>query len=359
MNSKPSRLVLFLLLALATMAACSNGGPRPSMDLKQIPTAYAPSPDELNSSTYEIGPGDVVGFTFLSRIQQSNDPYLLQRGDTLLIEYHRLEYLNRNVVIRPDGIVSVPYLDEMRAADMTTSQFTNALVEGYKRKHIFMNPEITVSVVSLNTQLKEMQLAFSNSTSGQTKDAVVGLDGYVRLPLIEPVFAAKKTVTQLQDEVKASYKKVMAAADVSVELRHIRSNMVYILGEVNLAGMHNINHPTTVTQAITMAGGFKGGAGLNSVVLIRSDDSGQPSGRIVDVASILKKGNLGEDVQLKRYDVIYVPPSTIQKLNDIILYYVRNMMPFPTSASANVGFSYLWGPAAAGNSSSGTSFTPF
>ncbi|WP_243367292.1 polysaccharide biosynthesis/export family protein [Fundidesulfovibrio soli] len=359
MNTKTIKILSLLLLVLFMACSCSNGGPRPSMDLKKLPTAPA-QPEEVNASTYELGPGDIVGFTFLSRIQQKDDPYLLQRGDTLLVEYHRLEYLNRNIVIRPDGMVSVPYLDELRAADISPSAFSAKLVEGYKRKRIFQNPEITVSVVSVNTQLKEMQNTFTNSTTGQTKEAPVGMDGYIRLPLIEPLFAVNKSVGQIQQEARDAYRRVLSSADVSAELRQIRSNMVYVLGEVNLSGMHNINTPTTVTQAITMAGGYKPGAGLDSVVLIRSDASGQPSGRLVDVASVLKKGNIMEDVQLKRYDVIYVPPSTIQKLNDFILFYVRNMMPFPTSASANVGFSYLWGPASLGSTSTrGTSFTPF
>jgi len=46
---------------------------------------------------------------------------------------------------------------------------------------------------------------------------------------------------------------------------------------------------------------------------------------------------------VKRYDIIYVPPSLIHSLNQMVLFGIRRMLPIETFS--NVGFSYVWGQA--------------
>lgn len=348
----------WLTMCVSLFLFACTGGPRPANMLSETPVAH----EEQTTGTgeeYKLGPGDILGVTFLSDKPTGGD-YLLQNGDTLLIEFHRLEYLNRNVVVRPDGKITAPYLGEIKAAGISPSDFSSRLVALYTEKKIFTRPEITVTVVSSNSRLKELQTAFNTSSSGQTKEAAVGMDGYIRLPYVQPIMAMDKTVRELASEVKTAFGPVLESAEVAVELKQVRSNLIYVVGEVNQPGMHNLTAGTTVAQSIAMAGGYKAGSGLGSVVLIRPDENGHPMGRLVDVSDILSKGNLGLDVMLKRYDVVYVPPSTIQKLNDFVLFYIRNMMPFPTSAGANVGFNYMWGPGSLSSTAAqSTSFSPF
>ncbi len=54
------------------------------------------------------------------------------------------------------------------------------------------------------------------------------------------------------------------------------------------------------------------------------------------------------DVLLRRYDVVYVPPSHIHEMNKAVLYGIKNMMPVH-STSVNAGFTYLFGPASGSN----------
>ena len=136
---------------------------------------------------------------------------------------------------------------------------------------------------------------------------------------------------------------------MQIDLKEIRSNLVYVMGEVNRPGVVNMSAPMTVTQLIALSGGYKDSAGLASVVLIRPDENNHPTGRVLNVEKVLAKGNMGDDLLVQRYDVIYVPPSMIHKLNLTVLFGIRNMMPI--QSNADVGFQYLWG--------SGTGFKPF
>jgi protein involved in polysaccharide export with SLBB domain len=52
---------------------------------------------------------------------------------------------------------------------------------------------------------------------------------------------------------------------VITELKQMRANYLYVLGEVNNPGMVNIMGPMGVAQAVAAAGGFKPTSDLSSV----------------------------------------------------------------------------------------------
>jgi hypothetical protein len=69
---------------------------------------------------------------------------------------------------------------------------------------------------------------------------------------------------------------------------------------------------------------------------------------LFDLNAVLTKGDMSGDVLLRRYDVVYVPPSHIHEMNKAVLYGIKNMMPVH-STSVNAGFTYLFGPASGSN----------
>ena len=316
-----------------------TGGPLPSKDL--VGKTIHPGPAREMNQAYLIGPGDLVELTVLSAPGVAPAEYVLQTGDTILMEFHRNEYLNRNLLIRPDGFVTLPYLGEVQAAGHAASELNQTLTQRYRR--YFKRPQVTLSVVSYNTHFKELLTVITNSATGQSKMMPVGLDGYLSPPFMPKLQVAGRSTAWIQEEMQQAYSRVLGNITVLVDLKEIRSNLVYVLGEVNRPGVINIPAPATVTQMISLAGGYKDSASLSSVLLIRPDEGNQPTGRLINVERIIKKANMGDDVLVQRYDVIYVPPSVIHKLNLAILFGIRNMMPLQSSSS--IGFTYLWGPS--------------
>lgn len=78
------------------------------------------------------------------------DEYILQPYDTLEIKFFYNPNLNETVTIRPDGMISLQMIDEVRAAGFTPSQLDTLLTQKYSL--LFDQVMITVFVRSFNDQ---------------------------------------------------------------------------------------------------------------------------------------------------------------------------------------------------------------
>ncbi len=345
---------LLLALAFAAFAGCiapTPGGVRVDEEKYAMNRHNVSTMAERESKTsysmpyldpyFTLAPGDVIGLSFYTRHEPLPE-YPMQIGDTLFLEFHQQEHLNRNAVIQPDGCIPVPFMQPLLVAGKSSVDASKELTDMYRMQGIFNNVQVTASVLAFNTQLRELQSTISNGITGQIRDVTVGQDGYLPLPLADRVLLAGKHMDEVRDIIRAKYAEALPGALVDVELRSIGSNYLYVLGEVANPGPIPINKPMGVSQVIAAAGGYQPGADLTTVAVLRADSEDDcPTGRLVDVRKILNEGNLSEDVMVRRYDIVYVPPHQIKKLNDGILMYVRNMMPVETSQSMQYG--YVWG----------------
>lgn len=335
-------------LLIFTLAACT-GGQRPSSKLPvtdsqdfnaQPVTPFIPA-------DYTLGTGDELTITFMSVPGATAKRYTLQPGDILLAEFHGNEHLNRDLIVGSDGYVTAPYIGDVLAAGKQVSALTSELIRKYHDGGFLSGSPLTLSLVRNNSSYKEIQKLNTDGRIGYGRSLRVEMDGHIRLPLAGSVMAAGKTVDEVEETIQKTYSKFFSSAAVLVEVKEIRSNLVYILGYVNLPGMLNMTSPTTVTQAISQAGGFQETAGLDSVVIVRRGPDGKPQYNLFNLNNALTKGDMSNDVMLRRFDVVYVPPSSIHEMNKAIQYGIRNMLPVQTNM--NVGFSYLYGPASGNN----------
>ena len=72
------------------------------------------------------------------------EPYLLQPGDSISIVFWGNSDLDQELAIRPDGMISLPFVDEVQAAGLTPKELDDALTKGYTGE--LARPEITVIV---------------------------------------------------------------------------------------------------------------------------------------------------------------------------------------------------------------------
>lgn len=71
-------------------------------------------------------------------------PYVLQVGDTIGIRFWDSPELDEEMVIRPDGIISMPFVDEVQAAGRTPAELDAELTRLYQQE--LARPAITVIV---------------------------------------------------------------------------------------------------------------------------------------------------------------------------------------------------------------------
>ena len=110
---------LFLLLILLNSCSISAKNPAPNSP----PVVLEPSP-----------------------IQE----YEIQVGDELDIKFYYQPELNEEIVVRPDGRISLQLTNEVMAAGLTPAELTTLLTEKYSP--ILTNPELTVIVQSFGAQ---------------------------------------------------------------------------------------------------------------------------------------------------------------------------------------------------------------
>jgi polysaccharide biosynthesis/export protein len=86
--------------------------------------------------------------TILAALQQ-NKPYVLGCGDALKVTVWRHEEATSDVVIMPDGKISLPLVGEMAAAGLTVDELKDELNRKYGE--YIMEPHITITVKETNS----------------------------------------------------------------------------------------------------------------------------------------------------------------------------------------------------------------
>jgi polysaccharide export outer membrane protein len=87
----------------------------------------------------------VFGLITMHGVAKSGD-YILGTGDILQISVYGVgeNDLSQGVIIRPDGKISFPLIDDVQAAGLTPKELDDVITE--KLSHRIPNPEVTVSV---------------------------------------------------------------------------------------------------------------------------------------------------------------------------------------------------------------------
>ena len=114
---------------------------------------------------------------------------------------------------------------------------------------------------------------------------------------------------------------------MSLILETSKSNLVYVMGEVNKPDYFQMDTPTTLTQILARAGGLKDTAATSTILLLSRNMQRQPVGRLIDLDKILGEANIGNDPLLRQYDVVYVPRSQIANADLFVDQYINKIIP--------------------------------
>ena len=81
----------------------------------------------------------------------ADDPtYKIGADDILKIDVWREDQLTRTVPVRPDGRITLPLLNDMRASGLTPMELAGAIRD--ELKNFVNNPQVTVSVMEINSR---------------------------------------------------------------------------------------------------------------------------------------------------------------------------------------------------------------
>lgn len=104
-----------------------------------------------------------------------------------------------------------------------------------------------------------------------------------------------------------------------------------------MAGVYPIfpEEPLTLSQAISMAMGFKMTAALNSVMILRRLEGQPPQAIQVDFKEVLSTGDMNKDILIQKNDVIFLPKTFITSVDEFIeQWFTRGIYSlFPAGSS--------------------------
>jgi polysaccharide export outer membrane protein len=137
-------------------------------------------------------------------------------------------------------------------------------------------------------------------------------DGYVSLPILKDVKVAGHTIPELNRELAKRYSSRVKKPDVTVTVLNPRQAYVYVLGEVTHPGPVPLRAAPNLAFALAAVGGTVRTAGLENVALIRLEDDGTLTGRIIPVNQPGETAfyMMMAATQLKDNDLVVVPESS-------------------------------------------------
>jgi protein involved in polysaccharide export with SLBB domain len=163
-------------------------------------------------------------------------------------------------------------------------------------------------------------------------------DGRVSLPLAHEIPAAGLTPSELTQVLKNHYSRELSRVEITILMRSFAGRQIFVDGEVNRPGLVPLSASMTVLQSIAVAGGIKDSARSSEIVIIRRGPESKSQVFTVDLTRVLDGTDIGQDVTLMPFDVVYVPKSAITNVNVWIDQYLRKNVP------VSFGLSYQINP---------------
>ena len=137
-------------------------------------------------------------------------------------------------------------------------------------------------------------------------DVLVRPDGGFSFPLAGDVDAVGKTVEDIRTLLVDRLKRYIPNPVVTVAVKQIGGNRIYVVGRVNHAGDFPLSSPLDVMQAIALAGGATPFAAINDIVILRRQN-GQQQALHFHYSDVARGRDLSQNVLLQGGDTVVVP----------------------------------------------------
>jgi polysaccharide biosynthesis/export protein len=138
------------------------------------------------------------------------------------------------------------------------------------------------------------------------REVLVRPDGSFTFPLAGEVDARGKSVEAVRSILVERLQKYVPSPVVTVAVKQIGGNRVYVVGKVVRAGDFPLSNPLDVMQAISLAGGVTPFAAVNDIVILRRQN-GRQQAFSFHYSDVARGRNLSQNIQLESGDTVVVP----------------------------------------------------
>jgi polysaccharide biosynthesis/export protein len=161
-------------------------------------------------------------------------------------------------------------------------------------------------------------------------ELLVAPDGSVTFPLLGRVKVAGKSYGELVDELEEGWRKYYTDASVAVNVTVVNNQKVFVVGEVANPAVLQLTGELRVLEALVATGGIHQDAKTENLLLIRG---GMDSPELFTVnVNALLRGDLSQNVALRRDDILVVPTKTIANMERFFRRIAGVLSPFVSSS---------------------------
>ena len=269
---------------------------------------------------YRLRVDDVLEFVFRVTRDEVATPYQINVGDEVTVESATDAALRRTLVVLSDGTITLPLLGPVRAAELTIQQLRDELEKLYTK--YYKVPAITVTPTKVDTQLEDLRYTVGGRSGfgGQVRSGKVTPEGTIQLPAVGSVPAQGLTLDEFKTELEARFAEKIQGIEVMPVLTVRAPRYVYVLGEVRTPGRYSLEAPTTVMQALSMAGSWNNGANIKQIVVFRRGEDWRLIATVLDLRAALlgRRPCPASEIWVSDADLIIVPKSVLLRTDNII-----------------------------------------
>lgn len=264
--------------------------------------------------------------------------YAIDIGDVLYITVLPAEELTREVVVQPEGEISMPLIGLTKAKGLTIDELAanvtkslskfisnpkvNVSIRKFSRRQIFITGEVhSLGTFDYKENLRLME--FISSIGGFNIDA-----NRTEIKVYRGPSNKKQTfIINIEDVLKTgdfSKDFLLEPGDI-IEVPK-GSTKVSILGDVSGPGFYDFRDNMSMTELISNAHGFNDTANISDISIIRLETQNDNTiiRRVIKVN--LKKILAGkiDDVVIKSGDTVYIPKLNIARAN----WFLNTVLPW-------------------------------
>jgi polysaccharide biosynthesis/export protein len=300
----------------------------------------------------------------VSRLRaKSARSYRLGIQDVIEVKVYGHQDLDTSQTIGPDGAISILPGGSIQAAGKTVDELADEITR--RISSIVQNPILNVSVIEYKSHPLFIADPLVNVVIQEINSRRISVLGAVKTPGIVKL----RTPTTIMDAISqagglgedadlpdsvvvedgkilpVSLEKLFKQGDLrqniylrpysSVYVGSSRYNYAYVIGEVQRPGKVNWDGSLSLMDAVSQVGGIAQNAKTDHVLVI-SGGVAEPSLKLVDVGGFLYRGELQDNILLRRGDIIYVPKNDLGTAERYFEFAVRAMAPVVSAESAIV-----------------------
>ncbi len=284
------------------------------------------SPEEVArhaemAMAFSIGPGDALDFKFY------DDPAL-----------------SREVVVRYDGCVSLPLINDIKLSGLTREEAVEAVRDAYST--VFRNPRLSLTVNEVMSKsyfvmgdverpdeypyerpislLQAINLAGGLRVDTREGESYIGAQGQLTKAFLIRHVSGHREV--FEHDLRGLRHPGEHPSDTPVfpgDVVYLPEglNLVYVLGEVQNPNVYPLLDGTTVLQLLVRAGGpLERTARMRGAVLLRQVDGQHTEAMLIDVRKALQTGASPE---VHAGDILYVPRGALVSLHDNLMRFTQ------------------------------------